>query len=162
MHIEVERGSKTVRTRRYRYNTRLIRRDLSYTIQEVAELFSLHPNAVRCWLKEGLRRIDGRKPYLIHGSDLIDFLNRRQMGRKHRCQPGEMFCCRCREPRLPVVGSIVIHRVNERQIMIRGVCELCGTKMNRGCLAARIVEAERAFNITTAPQRLEETSDVVV
>ncbi len=144
--------------RRYTYNVRLIRRDLSYSIKEIAELFALHPNAVRRWLKEGLRPIDGGKPQLVHGSDLIIFLTNRQSQRKRHCQPGEMFCCRCRAPRLPRSGTVTIAPVN-RHAMIRGVCELCGTKMNRGVLADRVADAEKAFKATATPQRLEEISD---
>jgi hypothetical protein len=47
------------------YNLRLIRRTCSYTVHEVAELYSLHPNAVRCWVKKGLRTIDDRRPSLF-------------------------------------------------------------------------------------------------
>jgi hypothetical protein len=157
--LEAKRAAKTVRKRRYTYNVRRIRRDLSYSIQEIAELFALHPNAVRRWLKEGLRRIDGQKPHLVHGSDLIGFLSRRQEQRKRHCQPGEMFCCRCRARRLPRIGTVTIDTVNTRQSIIRGACELCGTKMNRGVLADRVADAEKAFNLTTTPQRLRETSD---
>ena len=135
---------------------------MSYAIPEIAELFALHPNAVRRWMKEGLRRIDGQKPHLVHGSNLIDFLAQRQKERKRRCKPGEMFCCRCRAPRLPRRGTVTIDTVNARHSMIRGICELCGTKMNRGVLTERVADAEAAFNLTVTSQRLEETTDVAV
>ena len=35
------------RRKRRTYNVRLVRRNLSYEIREIAELFSLHPQAVR-------------------------------------------------------------------------------------------------------------------
>jgi hypothetical protein len=126
--------------RRYTYNVRLVRRDLSHTIQEIAELFSLHPNAVRRWVKAGLRTIDDRRPQLIHGSDLVEFLDKRQRGRKRRCAPDELYCCKCREPRRPRQGSVIVDRLNARQLMIRGNCELCGTRMNRGGSLARLPE----------------------
>jgi hypothetical protein len=148
--------------RRCTYNVRRIRRDFSYSIQEIAELFALHPNAVRRWLKEGLRRIDGQKPHLVHGSNLIDFLAQRQKQRKRHCEPGEMFCCRCRAPRLPRADTVTIDTVNARHSMIRGICELCGTKMNRGVLVERIADAETAFNLTPTSQRLKETSDAAL
>lgn len=144
------------------YNLRLVRRTCSYTVHEVAELYSLHPNAVRRWIKQGLRTIDDRRPQLIHGSDLIDFLGERQQGRKHRCAPDEMFCCRCRVPRRPKGGRVAVDRLNARQIIIRGECELCGTRMNRGGSLARLHEVERAFNVTVAPPRLRETTEPAV
>ena len=41
--------------RRRTYNTQLVKRDFSYSIQEIAEQFGLHPQAVRRWIKAGLR-----------------------------------------------------------------------------------------------------------
>ena len=149
------------RRRKYSYNVRLIRRDLSHTIQDIAELFGLHPNAVRRWIKAGLHTIDDHRPQLIHGSDLIDFLKKRQQGRKQCCGPGEMYCCRCRAPRRPTPRSVVVDRHNAGQLMIRGDCDLCGTRMNRSGSVAQLAEVERAFAVTTAPARLGETAEAL-
>lgn len=75
--------SRPSRRKSRTYNLRLIRRDYSYMIQEIAELFSLHPNAVRRWVKNGLRTIDSHRPQLIHGTDLIEYLDRRQRQSAH-------------------------------------------------------------------------------
>jgi hypothetical protein len=153
-------ANRSARNRRkYTYNVRLIRLSLSYTIHEIAETFDLHPNAVRRWVKAGLRTIDDRRPQLIYGSDLIGFLRKRQQGRKHRCGPGEMYCCKCRAPRRPRSGCVVVDHLNARQLMIRGECELCGTRMNRGGSLARLAEVELAFATTAAAPRLGKTSD---
>jgi excisionase family DNA binding protein len=41
---------------------RLIKATWPYTVQEIAELFKIHKNAVLRWLREGLRadRVSGR------------------------------------------------------------------------------------------------------
>ena len=148
--------------RKYTYNLRLIRRDLSYSIPEIAELFRLHPNAVRRWIKDGLAPIDDRKPQLVHGSRLVDYLARRQQARKRGCAPDEMYCCRCRAPRRPSGGAVFVDQVNARQIIIRATCELCGTKMNRGGLLKRLGEVERVFTVTAVSLRLDETTDPLV
>jgi hypothetical protein len=155
-------GSSAAHRRKYTYNVRLIRRDLSYSIQEIADLFSLHPNAVRRWVKAGLPTIDEERPKLIHGSDLIDFLNTRQRERKRRCAPGEMYCCRCRASRRPKEGRVVVDRIGARQLMVRGECELCGTRMNRGGSLERLREVEREFTVTAAAPRLGETVEPAV
>ena len=142
--------------RRYTYNVMLIRRDCSYSVQEIAELFHLHVNAVRRWLKASLKTIDDRKPQLIHGSDLIAFLRQRQKGRKQPCAPDQMYCCRCRAPRRPAGGQVIVERLNARQIMIRGTCELCGARMNRGGSLARFAQVEQSFTVTKSPTPLAE------
>jgi hypothetical protein len=148
--------------RKYTYNVKLVRRDYCFTIQEVAELFGLHPNAIRRWVKAGLPTIDDRKPKFIHGSDLIDFLNERQRSRKRRCGPDEMYCCRCRAPRRPAAGRVVVEQLNARQIIVRGVCELCSARMNRGGSVGRLGEVLQNFAVTKAPTRLDETADPTV
>jgi hypothetical protein len=151
------------RLRRSRtYNVRLIRRDYSYTIQEVAELFSLHPNAVRRWLKDGLRAIDEVRPKLIHGSDLIAFLSRRQQSRKCGCGPDEMYCFACRAPRRPAGGRVAVNQLGPSRLILRGPCELCGTRMNRAVSSSRLAEVERTFTVTMASPRLIETSTPIV
>jgi hypothetical protein len=154
--------ARSPRRRSYRYNLKLIRRDYSYSLQELAELFRLHPNAVRRWIRDGLRTIDGLKPKLVHGSDVIDFLGRRQQGRKRCCAPGEMYCCRCRAPRRPAEGKVIVEQVNARQIMVRGTCELCGTRMNRGGLLERLPEIQSLLAVTALSLRLNEPTDPLV
>ena len=81
------------------YNSRRVCRDLSYSVQEAGELFGIHKNTILQWLKNGLSKIDGSKPYLIHGSELIAYLNKKREIRKSRCKANEFYCCRCRLPR---------------------------------------------------------------
>lgn len=151
-----------IRPSRRRYNMRLVRREFSYTIHEIAELFGLHPNAIRRWLKDGLPTIDDRKPYLVHGSDLAQYLEEKQRRRKRPCAPGEMYCCRCRTPRRPAGGRVRLDRLNARQFMLRGECGVCGARMNRGGSLVRQSDICRAFTIATASTHLDETTDPVV
>ena len=75
----MSRQSETEQVRRARkrtYNTRLVKRDYPYFLREIADLFSVHPNAVRHWIRAGLAVVDDRRPLLINGGDLIDFLKR--------------------------------------------------------------------------------------
>lgn len=144
------------------YNVGLVRRAFSYSIQEIAEVFDLHTNAVRRWIKSGLPTIDDRRPQLVHGSELIDFLAKRQQRRKMSCAPGEMLCCRCREPRRPEGGRVIVDRLNARQLILRGNCDDCGTPMNRCGAVSRLPEIEREFTIATGPRHLNRTTGPVV
>ncbi|MDZ4322206.1 MAG: helix-turn-helix domain-containing protein, partial [Phenylobacterium sp.] len=64
---------------RTRLNPRLTKIHLAYTLAEVAELYGLHVNTVRGWIKrDGLEPIDGRRPLLIKGSVLRAFLDGRR------------------------------------------------------------------------------------
>ncbi len=82
--------SRGEKAKRRSYNARLIKR-LSYTIREIADLFGIHPQAARRWIKADLRTIDDSKPFLVHGGDLIDFLSERKSSRKQTCGPNQFF-----------------------------------------------------------------------
>ena len=73
----------------------------SYTVEEVADLFDVHKNTVRHWIKDGLPLCDERRPTLILGADLRDYLQARRQARKRKCRPCEMYCLRCRSPQIP-------------------------------------------------------------
>lgn len=151
-----------LRRKRRTYNLRLIRRDHSSTVHEIAELFSVHPNAVRHWVKDGLRTIDGHRPQLIHGTDLIAYLDRRQRTRKRRCASNEMYCFTCREPRHPADGRVAVLQLSLTRAIVQGSCEICGTRMNRASSVRRLAELVEAFASTTASARISGRSDPIV
>lgn len=54
----------------------------NYSVEEIADLFGIHKNTVRRWVKEGLSVIDGKRPMLILGRDLAAFLKERRKANK--------------------------------------------------------------------------------
>jgi hypothetical protein len=131
------------------YNVRLIRRDYSYEVGELIALFGIHANTVSRWHADGLRPIDNHRPLLFHGSDLIDFLSRRQSARKRPCQPGEFFCCRCRGPRPAWENAIDIEIRDERRVVLKAVCEACGGAVNKIGTVRKISEYRTQFDVQT-------------
>ncbi|MGH6926058.1 MAG: hypothetical protein ACRED5_20215 [Propylenella sp.] len=141
------------RAKKRTYNTRLIRRDYSYEVRELVELFGLHPNTVRLWLRQGLRSIDAHRPTLIHGSDLIDFLGGRQTRRRRPCQLNEFFCCGCRRPTPPWENLVDIEIRDDRRLVLKAVCSECGSALNRIGSVRKIEEYRGAFEIQATTDR---------
>jgi hypothetical protein len=131
------------------YNIRRIKRHYSYFIAEIADLFDLHPNAVRRWIKAGLPTVDERRPVLVHGGDLIDFLEARRARRKQKCAADEFYCCRCRLPCKPLSNRVEVRIRNETKLNLSALCAACGARMNRAGSVARMEEYRRAFIIQT-------------
>ncbi len=131
------------------YDTRLICIGLSYSVQEIAELYGLHKNAVLRWIKGGLPVIDDKKPYLIHGSELVAYLKNKQQGRKRKCQPDEFFCCKCRAPRKALENLADITIRNEIKLSISGLCAVCNTQMHRVGTVKKLAEYQKIFLIRT-------------
>jgi hypothetical protein len=85
--------------RKRRYNIRLIKATWPYSVQEIAELFGIHKNAVLRWLTAGLRANRDQRPFLIRGDELTRFLAIRQAEKRRKCAFTEFYCLKCRAPR---------------------------------------------------------------
>lgn len=114
-----------------RPNHRLVKLHRSYTAEEVAGLFGLHRNTVRQWVKRGLATSDDRRPVLILGRDLVDYLKSRRVDPKRRCAPGEMFCLRCRVPRAGAEGVARYVPHTAAVGNLTAACSVCGCQMFR-------------------------------
>lgn len=115
-----------------KYNTRQIKDDYSYYVEQVADLFGVDIATVRRWIrKEGLKRIPKTRPHMVHSSDLKAFLEKRQKDRRKPCAGHEALCCRCQLPRTPTMGSGTIEQLTNGSIRYRARCSCCNGKMVR-------------------------------
>jgi hypothetical protein len=145
-----------MRTRK-RLNPRLVKINRTYTVEEIACLFGIHKNTVRVWLKSGLEPIDHRRPALILGAALADFLRAKRKQRKHPCQAGEMYCVRCRAPKQPAGNMAEYRPITDKLGNLMGICPACESMIFRrvslaklrdiqGFLEVTFTEAERQVN----------------
>ena len=121
-------------------NYRLVKIHRSYTVEEIARLFSIHKNTVRHWVKEGLAVIDDKRPMLILGSILMEFLKARRVKNKRTCKPGELYCVRCRAPKSPAGNMADYTPITEKFGKLVAICPDCNAIMNRNVSMARIGE----------------------
>lgn len=135
------------------YNTRRILLKLSYSIREVADLFDLHKNSVLNWIKDGLPIIDKHKPYLIQGSELADYLNKKQTQRKHQCNTDEFFCFKCRLPRKAHENKVGIEIKSQNRLMINGLCANCNGPIHRAGAVRKLTEYQKNFLVCTIQER---------
>ena len=110
-----------------RYNPNHIKIHRTYSVQEIALLLRVHKNTVRNWFKNGLATIDHRKPSLVKGQILKDYLKKKNTSRKHHCLPGYFYCFKCRCPRLPLYKSVVFSENSPGTKNLRGKCSVCQT-----------------------------------
>ncbi|HSQ96738.1 MAG TPA: helix-turn-helix domain-containing protein [Croceibacterium sp.] len=114
-----------------RINPRLAKLHRSYTTRELADLLDVHKNTVTGWLKAGLPRIDGTRPVLIHGDDFQVWWSSKRKSAKRPCQPGKLYCFKCREPKSPAMGMVEYAAANAITGNLKALCERCGTMMHR-------------------------------
>jgi hypothetical protein len=142
-------------------NPRLVKIHRSYTVEDIANLFGVHKNTVRHWLKDGLSVIDDKRPTLISGHALVAFLQARRVKNKRTCKPGELYCVRCRTPKSPAGGMAEYSPINEKFGRLTAICPGCDSIMNRNVSMARIGEfsAKMDVTFTEAPKRITERTE---
>lgn len=135
-------------------NPRLAKIHRNYTVEEAARLFDVHRNTVREWIKRGLPICDSKKPMLILGKDLAEFLQARRTKNKQTCQPGEMYCVRCRAPKAPAGDMAEYIPVTESLGNLIAICPDCEAFMNRRVRLAKLAQIRGQLDITM-PQALQ-------
>ena len=112
-------------------NPYLIKRRQNYSIADASKLLEVHPNTVRNWIRSGLSVVDALRPPLIIGEHLAFFLELLRKQNKVRCAPGEIYCMRCRRPRIPLQNSVALHIISTNYANLAGQCSSCGARMNQ-------------------------------
>jgi hypothetical protein len=129
-------------------NHRLVKIHRSYTVEEIAKLFGIHKNTVRRWVKDGLTTSDDKRPMLILGHVLVSFLQDRRAKMKQTCNPGELYCVRCRAPKSPAGEMAEYSPITEKFGNLIAICPDCNALMNRHVSLARIGESQGKVDIS--------------
>jgi hypothetical protein len=129
-------------------NYRLVKTHRSYAVEEIAGLFGAHKNTVRQWIRTGLKPLDRRRPLLVHGSELSAFLRDRKQKNKRPCQPGEIYCVRCRAPKQPDGDMADYLPITERLGNLEGICPDCGAMIYRRASLAKLDQIRGKLDIT--------------
>jgi Helix-turn-helix domain len=136
--------------RKRRPNYRLVKIHRSYTMEEVARLLGTHKNTVRAWVKAGLPICDGKRPTLILGRELAGYLKARRTKNKRPCQPGEIYCVRCRAPKQPAGEMAEYQPITESQGNLIGICSDCEGMIFRRTSLAKLRQIRGKLDITFA------------
>lgn len=144
-----------------RLNPNLVKIHRSYSVGEVVELFSVHKNTVRSWVKDGLPTNDNKRPMLILGSDLKHYLQSKRTSKKRKCQPFEMYCVRCRSPQIPYGNMVDYEPINSNMGCLIGLCPSCEGIINKFCKFANLEKIKGKLDITftKALEHINESSN---
>jgi len=122
------------------YNTKIISRRRSYTIQEIERLLGVNRKTCGRWIKyEGLKVVEeNTSPLLIIGAELVYFIKMRREKSKISIKENEFLCFKCHKAVRAKKGSEKtikagnkIGKENKEQLKKVGVCENCNTKLNK-------------------------------
>lgn len=134
-------------------NPRLVKMHRTYTVDDISRRFGVHKQTVRNWIKAGLGTVDRQRPVLIHGKDLIAFLEARRAKAKQSCPAGTLYCMRCRAPRTPAGGVADFKPMTATSGNLIGICETCDAMMYRRARRDRLDVVKGTLEVTlTQPQ----------
>ncbi len=141
-------------------NPRQIKIHRSYTVEEAASLLDVHKNTVREWIKRGLPTVDDRRPMLILGRDLFEFLQEKKTKSKRPCTASEIYCVKCRAPKIPAEGMVEYQPTTESLGNLFGICPDCESGMNRWTSLAKLKPMLKVLGVTL-PEGLQHIVDSV-
>lgn len=119
----------------------------NYTVEEVARLLRVARGTVRRWTKKGLPFVTERRPRLIRGDDLLEFLAILKAPKK-RCQLHECYCFKCRGPREPALRMAEIICDRPTSGNLRALCQACETWMHKRVSFAVLDRLRAKLDIT--------------
>jgi Zn-finger protein len=143
-----------------RLNPNLAKIHRNYTVEEVANLFSVHKNTVRAWIKSGLATNDDKRPVLILGTELKNYLQVKRKSNKRKCQFFEIYCVRCRCPQLPAENMVDYEPINDQLGRLIGICPACEGIINKYFNIANLDQIKDKLDITL-PKTLKHISERV-
>jgi hypothetical protein len=140
------------------HNPNLAKIHRNYSVEEIAGLFSVHKNTVRMWIKDGLVTIDTKRPVLIKGSSLRDYLQSKRATAKRKCQPDEIYCVRCRVPQRPAENMAEYEAINANTGRLMGLCPCCNGIINKYFTVSQLEQIRGKLDITL-PKTLEHINE---
>ena len=119
----------------------------NYTVEEVARNQGVAKGTVRRWLAHGLPSLTERRPCLIMGGDLVDFLKGRKRA-KQTCKPEECFCFKCKEPRNAAFREAEYRPIAPTNGQLIALCAECTTIMHKRVSSATLEALKGILRIT--------------
>lgn len=131
-----------------RYSTRGISAARVYTYKQAARIINVSEATFRKWPRQGLNVIIDKRPFLVRGADLIEFLKLRQTSKQKPTTKTQCFCMRCKAP-CELRGAVATYSANNDLTgRLSGICADCGCKIGRFCSVSDLAELGQVLTIT--------------
>ena len=130
---------------------RAVKSHESYTVEEAARNQGVAKGTVRRWQKIGLPSLNEKRPCLILGGDLVDFL-KGQIKPKQTCKPEECYCFKCKVPRKPAFGEAEYQPITSTNGQLIALCGECTTLMHKRVSLATLDCLKGILHITIRQQ----------
>ena len=130
-----------------RANPMAVKDALTYTVDEAASSLGKTPATIRNWIKDGLPVMSTRKPCLMSGAAIREYLRAKYRNAKRPLGPDRLYCTVCREGRHPVDMAVKLAPMKPRTSLLKGICSRCGGTCTRMISTAKATDFARIFTI---------------
>jgi hypothetical protein len=104
-----------------RHDPRRAKAHRYYDVADIARLYDVTVPTARKWRKEGLRPIEEKRPFLFAGSQLAEFIKRKNKPRQP-LQPGQIHCVGCKCAVEPVGNTALVRPMTPTSVQLIGHC----------------------------------------
>ena len=91
------------------YNYKLIESNRSYSTEKIKKLIGIHEQTIREWVNQNNLECVSRKPILIYGAVLKEFIKNRNENHKKTLSFNEFKCLKCKAISIPQDNQISIY-----------------------------------------------------
>jgi hypothetical protein len=113
-----------------RFQTRGIKANKTYQIDELAMAARVSIPTVRNWLKAGMQKLDDNRPTMIMGFQALDYLNARKRSAKRPTAIGQFYCMCCKTQR-PAFGAMADYIPSSATGgRLKALCAVCECRCN--------------------------------
>lgn len=126
-----------------RANPMAVKASLTYTIDEAAAALGKSKGTIRNWIKDGLPVMAAKKPLLISGRELRDYIRAKSKQSKISLGTDQLYCLSCRTGEKPIDMVVEVLPNNTKTDRLKGLCEACGG------VASRIISKTKAQHFAT-------------
>ncbi|MGC3938144.1 helix-turn-helix domain-containing protein [Roseobacter sp. EG26] len=121
-----------------RANPMAVKSVLTYDVSEAAKALGKSSATIRNWVKDGLPVMSSKKPLLISGLALREYLRAKYRDQKSPLASDELYCPSCRKGRRPVAMAVEVCSNSPKTTRLLGTCSHCDA------YASRIISKSKA------------------
>ena len=128
---------------------RTIKSHRNYTYDELSHALGKHKRTIMQWVrKEGLQAFTSKRPHLIRGCDVKEFLKGRSDARKCKLDLTEFLCMGCRDARKPAEALVECSIPSSGGIMATALCPHCTSTMHKRVARDQLPELQQKLDVT--------------
>jgi hypothetical protein len=114
-----------------RANPMAVKSALTYDVSEAANALGKSPATIRNWVKDGLPVMSSKKPLLISGLALREYLQAKHRAKKKPLASDELYCPSCGTGRKPDAMAVEGFSDAPKTTRLLGTCSHCGGYSSR-------------------------------